>query len=53
MEYFYEVIFALMRFHPEMKGYGWCAACRALIEPHWVHACRRRKRASPRVSVGA
>jgi len=33
VEYSDEVIFALMKFHRDMKGYGWCSACRTYIEP--------------------
>ncbi len=33
MEYSDEAILAMMKFHPEMKGYGWCSACKTFIDP--------------------
>lgn len=42
MDYTDEAIVAMMRFHPEMEGHGWCSACRTFIEPRVDGKARAR-----------
>ena len=53
MEYSDEAILAMMKFHPEMKGYGWCSACRTFIDPRASGKPRTRCAACGRPAFGS